>query len=248
MTDQTQELVTLTADIVSAHVANNHVAAGEIASLIGAVHQALAGLGAPVAASTEAGKPQAATSQRKSIANSGHILSMIDGKPYKMLRRHIGQHGYTPESYRAAFGLPRDYPMVARDYAEQRRQLAHKIGLGRKPKAAGAAPAAKPAKAPAAKTAAAPKAAAPKAVKAPAKPAATKAPAAKTAATKVAKAPAKAPAKAAAAAKAPAAPKVAKAPAKAPAKTAAAKAPAAKAPAKAPAKARKTLKPSFDAA
>jgi predicted transcriptional regulator len=59
---------------------------------------------------------------------------MIDGKPYKMLRRHIGLHGYTPESYRETFDLPRDYPIVAAHYAEQRRALAHKTGLGRKPK------------------------------------------------------------------------------------------------------------------
>jgi predicted transcriptional regulator len=61
---------------------------------------------------------------------------MVDGKPYKMLRRHIAQHGYTPESYREAFSLARDYPMVASNYAEQRRALAHKIGLGRKPRTA----------------------------------------------------------------------------------------------------------------
>jgi predicted transcriptional regulator len=67
---------------------------------------------------------------------------MIDGKQYKMLRRHISQHGYSPESYREAYGLPRDYPMVAANYAEQRRALAHKIGLGRKPRSA--APDAKP--------------------------------------------------------------------------------------------------------
>jgi predicted transcriptional regulator len=59
---------------------------------------------------------------------------MIDGKRYKMLRRHLSQNGYTPESYREAFNLPKDYPMVAASYAETRRDLAKKIGLGRKPR------------------------------------------------------------------------------------------------------------------
>jgi predicted transcriptional regulator len=59
---------------------------------------------------------------------------MIDGKRYKMLRRHLSQNGYTPESYREAFDLPKDYPMVAASYAETRRDLAKKIGLGRKPR------------------------------------------------------------------------------------------------------------------
>lgn len=57
---------------------------------------------------------------------------MIDGKPYKMLKRHIGLHGYTAESYRTAFDLPADYPMVAPEYAAVRRAIAIKIGLGRK--------------------------------------------------------------------------------------------------------------------
>ena len=74
---------------------------------------------------------------------------MIDGKPYKMLRRHIGQHGHTPESYRQTYGLAKDYPMVAPAYAEQRRSLAHKIGLGRKRTTAAAAPALVERKAPA---------------------------------------------------------------------------------------------------
>jgi predicted transcriptional regulator len=62
-----------------------------------------------------------------------HIVSMIDGKPYKMLKRHLTLQGYTPKSYRETFGLPDNYPMVAPDYAETRRALALKIGLGRKP-------------------------------------------------------------------------------------------------------------------
>jgi predicted transcriptional regulator len=144
MAGDNQELITLTAEIVSAHVSNNSVPTAEVAQLIQSVFSALGGLGAPAAEPT-AEKPKGAVSVRSSI-KPDFLVSMIDGKPYKMLRRHISQHGYTPESYREAFGLPRDYPMVASNYAEQRRALAHKIGLGRKPrseaKAAEPAPAA----------------------------------------------------------------------------------------------------------
>jgi predicted transcriptional regulator len=127
---QQNELITLTADIVSAHVANNAVHPSEVPTLIAAVHGALSQLGTPAPAPAPE-KPQGAVSARASI-KPGFLLSMIDGKPYKTLRRHIGQHGYTPDTYREAFGLPRDYPMVAADYAEQRRAMALKIGLGRK--------------------------------------------------------------------------------------------------------------------
>jgi predicted transcriptional regulator len=144
--NENQELITLTADIVSAHVSNNSVPTAEVASLIQSVYSALGGLGAP-APEPQQEKPKGAVSVRSSI-KPDFLVSMIDGKPYKMLRRHIAQHGYTPESYREAFGLPRDYPMVASNYAEQRRALAHKIGLGRKPRAE-AAPAPEPEPAPA---------------------------------------------------------------------------------------------------
>jgi predicted transcriptional regulator len=133
-------LITLTADIVSAHVANNAVHTSEVSTLIATVHSALSQLGAP-AAEPAPEKPKGAVSARASI-KPGFLVSMIDGKPYKVLRRHIRLHGYTPDSYREAFDLSKDYPMVAADYAEQRRALAHKIGLGRKP--AAAEPAEKP--------------------------------------------------------------------------------------------------------
>ena len=144
MASDNQELITLTADIVSAHVSNNSVPTAEVAALIQSVYGALGALGTPTAEPAPE-KPKGAVSVRSSI-KPDFLTSMIDGKPYKMLRRHISQHGYSPESYREAFGLPRDYPMVASNYAEQRRALAHKIGLGRKPRAAAAAAA--PASAP----------------------------------------------------------------------------------------------------
>lgn len=144
MATDNQELITLTADIVSAHVSNNSVPTAEVASLIQSIYSALGGLGTP-AQEPAPEKPKGAVSARASI-KPDFLISMIDGKPYKMLRRHIAQHGYTPESYREAFGLARDYPMVASNYAEQRRALAHKIGLGRKPR--GEAVEAEPAPAP----------------------------------------------------------------------------------------------------
>lgn len=137
MANDNQELITLTADIVSAHVSNNSVPTAEVAVLIQSVYGALGALTTPTAEPTPE-KPKGAVSVRSSI-KPDFLVSMIDGKPYKMLRRHISQHGYSPESYREAFGLPRDYPMVASNYAEQRRALAHKIGLGRKPRTAVAA-------------------------------------------------------------------------------------------------------------
>jgi predicted transcriptional regulator len=85
---------------------------------------------------TEAARPQAAVSVRKSLASKDHLISMIDGKPYKTLRRHLSTHGMTPDDYRERYGLKSDYPMVAESYSEQRRAMAHKIGLGRKPAAA----------------------------------------------------------------------------------------------------------------
>lgn len=132
-------LITLTADIISAHVSNNSVSTGDIASLIRNVHGALQALGTRAVPEEE--KPKGAVSIRASI-KPDHLVSMIDGKSYKMLKRHLSLNGYTPESYREAFGLPRDYPMVAAAYAQQRRTLAKTIGLGRKP---GNAPASEPA-------------------------------------------------------------------------------------------------------
>jgi predicted transcriptional regulator len=90
-----------------------------------------------------------AVSVRKSLASKDHIISMIDGKPYKTLRRHLSTQGLTPEEYRARYNLKADYPMVAPSYSEARRAMAHKIGLGakgRKGRAASAAPAPKPAR------------------------------------------------------------------------------------------------------
>ncbi|WP_336951693.1 MucR family transcriptional regulator [Sphingobium aromaticivastans] len=218
------DITTLTVQLVSAFVSNNNVASEGLADLIRTTRLALTDDLA--AKADEAATPTytPAVSVRKSLSSPEHILSMIDGKPYKTLKRHLASHGLSPNDYRERYGLPKSYPLVAPNYSEARRAVATKLGLGRKPVSAKKAP--EPAAAPASAAPAAPK------------PAVTKpAPAAKPAA---AKAPAKAPVAKAADTKAPAAkPVEAKKPAEtkaSAAKPAEAKAPAAKAaPAKAPA-------------
>jgi predicted transcriptional regulator len=80
-----------------------------------------------------AGSYEPAVTVRKSLASRDHLISLIDGKPYRTLRRHLSTHGLTPEQYRERYNLKSDYPMVAPAYSEQRRDMAKKIGLGRKP-------------------------------------------------------------------------------------------------------------------
>lgn len=129
--DLSETLITLTSDIVAAHVSNNSVSVGDLATLISNVYNALAGLGqaAPVVDTP----PEPAVSIRSSV-KADHIVCLEDGKKLKMLKRHLMTHyNMTPEQYRARWNLPADYPMVAPDYAEKRRELAKKIGLGRKP-------------------------------------------------------------------------------------------------------------------
>lgn len=138
MAIENENLITLTADIVAAHVSNNSVSTSDVGTLIEKVYGALQGLGAPIAPAEEE-KPKGAVSIRASI-KPDHLISMIDGKPYKMLRRHLTLNGYTPETYRTAYGLPVDYPIVAASYAAQRRDLAKRIGLGRKRKEVTPAP------------------------------------------------------------------------------------------------------------
>ncbi|MDF8332597.1 MucR family transcriptional regulator [Novosphingobium cyanobacteriorum] len=129
--DMRETLITLTSDIVAAHVSNNSVAVGDLATLITNVYSALAGLNQPEAVAEPA--PEPAVSVRSSVKND-HIVCLEDGKKLKMLKRHLAtRYNMTPEQYRARWNLPADYPMVAPAYAEKRRELAKKIGLGRKP-------------------------------------------------------------------------------------------------------------------
>ena len=125
-----ETLITLTADIVAAHVSNNSVAVSDLPVLIQNVHNALAGLGG-VEEEPEV-RQEPAVSVRASV-KPDYIVCLEDGKKLKMLKRHLMTHyQMTPEQYRAKWNLPADYPMVAPNYAEQRRTLAKKIGLGTK--------------------------------------------------------------------------------------------------------------------
>jgi len=142
--DQSQpDLTTLTATIVSAFASRNALRGKDLPKLIARTHAALTGLG-----SAQAGEPAVeaaeefapAVSARKSLGKREVILSMIDGKPYKTLKRHLSRHGLTPDDYRARYKLPADYPMVAPAYSEARRDVAKRLGLGRKPKAAAPPP------------------------------------------------------------------------------------------------------------
>ncbi|HZG08940.1 MAG TPA: MucR family transcriptional regulator [Allosphingosinicella sp.] len=129
-TETDETLITLTADIVSAHVSNNSVAVNDLPLLIQNVHLALTGLGSKVEEAPVRQEPK--VSIRSSI-KPDYIVCLEDGKKLKMLKRHLMTHyQMTPDEYRQKWGLNADYPMVAPNYAEQRRTLAKKIGLGTK--------------------------------------------------------------------------------------------------------------------
>jgi predicted transcriptional regulator len=128
---ENEKLVELTADIVSAHVQNNTVSVGDMPTLVQRIYEALAGLtsGAQEAAPQE---KTPVVSVRASI-KPDFLVCMECGGKHKMLKRHLmNAHNMSPDQYRTDYGLPRDYPMVAPNYSEQRRTLAHSIGLGRR--------------------------------------------------------------------------------------------------------------------
>ncbi|CAN5338081.1 MucR family transcriptional regulator [soil metagenome] len=130
MSELQETFITLTADIVAAHVSNNSVSVNDLPALIANVHGALSKLDQPAAAPVI--KQEPAVSIRTSI-KPDYVVCLEDGKKLKMLKRHLMTHyQMTPDQYRAKWGLPADYPMVAPNYAEQRRTLAKKIGLGTK--------------------------------------------------------------------------------------------------------------------
>ena len=124
------DLLSLTAQIVSSHVANNTVSAGELPQLIGEVYQSLAGLGREPEPREEEQRPTPAVPIRKSV-HDDYIICLEDGKKLKMLKRHLKTaYNMTPEEYRERWGLPADYPMVAPNYAKARSDLAKQMGLG----------------------------------------------------------------------------------------------------------------------
>ena len=134
MTDaKNEQLVTLTADVISAYVSNNPVPVSELPLLIAQVHQAMSGLaGGAVVATEEPQKP--AVNPKRSVQDD-YIICLEDGKKFKSLKRHLMTHyELTPDQYREKWGLDASYPMVAPNYAAARSQLAKKMGLGRKRK------------------------------------------------------------------------------------------------------------------
>ena len=130
---------------------NTRSSADDVPAFLQRMHAVVTSLSAP-ATPEEASAQEytGAISVRKSLASPEHIISMIDGKPYRTLKRHLTTKGMTPAEYRERYGLKADYPMVAPAYAAARRAMAKKIGLGRKP---GQSAAATPTKTPRAKTA-----------------------------------------------------------------------------------------------
>ena len=120
--------IELAAEIVSAFVSKNSVPVSDLPGLIGNVHAALRNAGQPASKPEEA-KPAPAVSIRKSVTPD-YLISLEDGKQYKSLKRHLNRLGLTPEAYREKWGLPRDYPMAAPNYAAKRSELAKNMGLG----------------------------------------------------------------------------------------------------------------------
>ncbi|BCM17608.1 MucR family transcriptional regulator [Mesorhizobium sp. J8] len=133
---QSDHLVGLTADIVSAYVSKNPLPASGLPDLIASIHSSLSGIGQPAA--TDQPKQEPAVNPRRSVT-ADHIICLEDGKKFKSLKRHLAVHyGLTPDEYREKWGLKPDYPMVAPNYAAQRSSLAKAAGLGRKPTAVSA--------------------------------------------------------------------------------------------------------------
>ena len=154
MTEETStlNLIELATELTTAWLANpnTRASAEDVPAFLGKMHETVTGLASPTAVEEPAAVQYTpAVPIRRSLASKDHLLSLIDGKPYKTLKKHLSGHGLTPAEYRERYGLKSDYPMVAEGYAEMRRDLAKKIGLGRKP---GTKVPAKPAAKAAAKT------------------------------------------------------------------------------------------------
>ena len=122
--------VELAADIVSAYVSNNSIPVADLASLIASVHAALVGLRQAPATVEEPEKTRATPAQIRKSVTPDALISFIDGKPYKSLKRHLTRHGLDAHGYRERFGLPTDYPMVSASYSAARSALAKNLGLG----------------------------------------------------------------------------------------------------------------------
>jgi predicted transcriptional regulator len=127
--DDKSEIIEMTADIVSAYVGNNSVSAGELPSLIQSVHRALAGVSNGTE-TVETAPKEPAVPVKRSITPD-HLVCLEDGRKFKSLKRHLRtKYNMSPEDYRAKWGLPKEYPMVAPNYAKARSELAKQMGLG----------------------------------------------------------------------------------------------------------------------
>jgi len=127
--DEKSEVIEMTADIVSAYVGNNSVAAADLQSLIQSVHRALAGVSAGQE-TPEVAPKEPAVPVRRSITPD-YLICLEDGRKFKSLKRHLRtKYNMSPEEYRAKWNLPKDYPMVAPNYAKARSDLAKQMGLG----------------------------------------------------------------------------------------------------------------------
>ena len=122
------DFTAMTVQLLSAYFSNNQVPAGDIAGIIEATRGALERKGDVEVPAAPDHVP--AVSIRKSLGSREHIISMLDGKPYKTLKRHLAVNGMTPAEYRERYKLPKDYPMVAPNYAKARSELAKQMGLG----------------------------------------------------------------------------------------------------------------------
>ena len=134
-------LVEMTIEVVASYVAHNNLRPDDVPGFIAQTHAAILALTNKEEPEAEipvetADTHEPAVTVRKSLASRDHIISMIDGKPYKTLKRHLSRHGLTPAEYRQRYGLKADYPMTAPAYSEHRRDVAKALGLGRKPKGA----------------------------------------------------------------------------------------------------------------
>jgi predicted transcriptional regulator len=114
---------------------NTGASADDVPAFLQKVHNALNSMASSQSAVEQPAEHEytPAVTVRKSLASKDHIISLIDGKPYKTLRRHLSRHGLTPDDYRKRYGLKADYPIVSESYSQVRRDMAKKIGLGRKP-------------------------------------------------------------------------------------------------------------------
>src|SRR3954463_571118 len=123
------DLLSLTADVVSAYVSKNPLPTSALPEMIAQVHQSLTALSGP---KQETKEPLGAAVPIKKSVTPDYIISLEDGRKFKSMKRYLGLLGMTPDQYRQKWDLPRDYPMVAPNYAAKRSELAKSMGLGRK--------------------------------------------------------------------------------------------------------------------